>query len=409
MRILVTPFTHPWPPVNGSRIRAANSILALAPLGEVECFTLYDPAEDPIEGDPSYVPPGAGAVRAGAAPRGRKARSRAQQLEWFLRGELPSTFFGRDVDTPRRAFKEWAREPYDLVWFHGLESYVTLAPVVDAPVVMDLDVLLDQWVIERQTSEKLDHPGAPLRRWAQDILARKNVRRFQGLHRSVASRVEATLVTNEDDCRTLDVPNGIVVPNGFDPPERPVGKVEVGSPPTILFQANLTRPPKIVASQYLVRRVAPLIWERMPEARIRLAGRPSPTLSDLADPPRVILTGFVPDMTDELAKADIAVVPMRFAGGTLLKVLENFAHKIPVVATSIGARGLGVVDGEHLLIADTPDDFAQACIRLLTDLELRRRLADAAHDLFLRRFQWSAIHAQMRDIATAAALSRGRI
>jgi glycosyltransferase involved in cell wall biosynthesis len=404
MRILVTPFTHPWPTVNGSRIRAAATVKALSELGDVDCFTIFDAKDDPIEGDPTVPPPGSGATRSAAVPRGRVRgrRSRGDQLRWFLQSDLPAQFYGRDFGAPRAAFRGWSQEPYDLVWFHGLETYLTLGPEIDAPVIMDLDVLLDQWIVERLASERADGRRRSLRHRVQAILAGKNVRQFQRLHHRVASRVERILVTNEDDLLTLGEPNGVVVPNGFEAPVWPAGKLEVGSPPVILFQANLTRPPKIVASEYLIDRIAPLIWQQLPDARIRLAGKADPSLARYSDPPRVVLTGFVPDMADELALADIAVVPVRFAGGTLLKVLENFAHRVPVVSTSIGARGLGVRHDEHLLIADTPTEFADACVRLLNDIDLRRRLVDAAHELFLQRFQWSAIHEQMRGLARAA-------
>ena len=125
------------------------------------------------------------------------------------------------------------------------------------------------------------------------------------------------------------------------------------------------------------------------DARIRLVGKTTPVIDALHRPPSVTVVGSVPAMDPELAGADIAVVPLRIASGTRLKILESFAHRIPVVSTTLGAEGLDVTDGVHLLLADDADAFAAACHRLLVDAALRARLADAAEDLYLRRYQWS--------------------
>ena len=107
-------------------------------------------------------------------------------------------------------------------------------------------------------------------------------------------------------------------------------------------------------------------------------------------PPAVTVVGTVPAMEPELARADVAVVPIRYGSGTRLKILESFAHRVPVVSTTIGAEGLEVVDGVHLLLADDPDAFAAACQRLLTEPDLRKRLVDAAEELYRERFERSA-------------------
>jgi glycosyltransferase involved in cell wall biosynthesis len=74
-----------------------------------------------------------------------------------------------------------------------------------------------------------------------------------------------------------------------------------------------------------------------------------------------------------------------------------------VVSTTIGADGLDVQNGVHLLIADTADDFANACHRLLSDLELRKRMVDAAEQLFLKRYEWSAAKVQLQQLAREVA------
>jgi len=126
-------------------------------------------------------------------------------------------------------------------------------------------------------------------------------------------------------------------------------------------------------------------------------------MASLDDRPAVTLVGQVPDMADELAVADLVVVPLRFGSGTRLKVLEAFAHRIPVVSTTLGAEGLGVEDGVHLLLADTSDGLAEACARLLDDEGLRQRLVERAHDLFRLHFTDEVVGAQVAELARRVA------
>jgi len=86
------------------------------------------------------------------------------------------------------------------------------------------------------------------------------------------------------------------------------------------------------------------------------------------------------------AAARMAVVPIRAGGGSRIKILEAFAHGRPVIATRLGAEGLGVVDEQHLLIADTAEDFAASARRLLADTALAERLVYQARALVEQRY-----------------------
>jgi glycosyltransferase involved in cell wall biosynthesis len=100
------------------------------------------------------------------------------------------------------------------------------------------------------------------------------------------------------------------------------------------------------------------------------------------------------------------VVPLRHGGGTRLKILEALAWGLPVVTTSVGGAGLGLVDGRHALIADEPQAFAAAIERLLRDDDLWRDLSRAGRALVESRYDWQSIAtdfvAAMCDVADAA-------
>jgi glycosyltransferase involved in cell wall biosynthesis len=195
------------------------------------------------------------------------------------------------------------------------------------------------------------------------------------------------------------------VPNGYEAPDASAGKDGVGSPPTILFQGLLTYPPNADGARWLVEEVASALRARVPGLRIRLVGRAGEDVRRLQDPPRVVVTGPVPEMSSELALVDLVAVPIRIGSGTRIKILEAFAHRIPVVSTTTGAEGLDAVDGRHLLIADTRETFTAACLELLTDPVRRATLIDEAHRLFMERYQWEDI--RKRVVALAAGVVQG--
>jgi glycosyltransferase involved in cell wall biosynthesis len=176
----------------------------------------------------------------------------------------------------------------------------------------------------------------------------------------------------------------------------------VGQPPTLLLAGALSYTPNADAAHHFVRDILPRIRERVPDAQLRLVGRHDRRAGELRAE-GVTLTGYVRDIGSELAHADVVVVPIRFGGGTRIKVLEAFAHRIPVVSTTLGCEGLEVIGGRHVLVSDDPARFAADCVRLLTDRRLRERLVAAAFELFTERYRWESISSTIGELAGRAA------
>ena len=100
------------------------------------------------------------------------------------------------------------------------------------------------------------------------------------------------------------------------------------------------------------------------------------------------IPGFVPDLSAALRSIDVSVVPLRLGGGTKLKVLDVMAAGVPVVTTSVGAEGLEVEDGVHLLVADSPEAFAGAVARLLGRRRARRGPRESGSRLVEQTYSW---------------------
>ena len=111
-------------------------------------------------------------------------------------------------------------------------------------------------------------------------------------------------------------------------------------------------------------------------------------------------TGTVPDMRDEIAKAETCVVPLRIGSGTRLKILEAAAMGKPIVSTTLGAEGLDFVNGEEIVLADDPAKFAEAVAELLADPGARRKLGDAARNRAERGYSFAVHRSTLRKALT---------
>jgi glycosyltransferase involved in cell wall biosynthesis len=160
----------------------------------------------------------------------------------------------------------------------------------------------------------------------------------------------------------------------------------------ILSMATMYWPPNVDSVMWFAREVLPHIRRELPDAPFYVVGaRPPAEVTALANDPTIQVTGYVEDPTLYLESSALLIVPLRAGGGMRVKILEALARGIPVVSTTIGAEGIDVTHGEHLLIADEPVAFAEAVVRVLRDRALGDRLAEAGRRHALTRYDWRAV------------------
>jgi glycosyltransferase involved in cell wall biosynthesis len=152
-------------------------------------------------------------------------------------------------------------------------------------------------------------------------------------------------------------------------------------PATLLFVGHLGFAPNVQAVVGLASGVMPLVWRKIPEARLLLVGRtPAPEVLALQGS-RLEVHHDVATVTQFLARATVAVQPLRFGTGLQLKTIEALSAGVPLVVSQRAASPWGIKDGQHALIADTPTEVADAVITLLRDPAKARRLARRGMDL----------------------------
>jgi rhamnosyltransferase len=192
------------------------------------------------------------------------------------------------------------------------------------------------------------------------------------------------------------IPNGVSV-DDFRPPSPTPDRQDV------LFIGNFGHLPNIDALEYLVTDIWPLLRLDRPNARLSVVGaNAGDRVQRFAGFPGVKVVGEVPDTRPSYHSHRVMVAPIRAGSGTRLKILEAFAAGTPVVSTSIGAEGLAAEHGTHILLADSPADFARAIDRLLSDDELHSRMAEAARRFVQEHFDW--INVAARSLAAYAEL-----
>lgn len=144
--------------------------------------------------------------------------------------------------------------------------------------------------------------------------------------------------------------------------------------------------------KFFVADILPKIKKEFPEVKLDLVGKDPPEdVARLSDLPGVRVTGTVDDIRPYVWDSMVYVVPLRFGGGTRLKILEAFAMHKPVVSTALGCEGIQCTHDKELMIADTPKEFAEAVITLLKDASLRKRLSDNASMCVKENYGWQSL------------------
>jgi glycosyltransferase involved in cell wall biosynthesis len=235
--------------------------------------------------------------------------------------------------------------------------------------------------IARVAYDMVDFHGLRMAREAalrDDPELRKEAERQRAVEISCARGADVTIsVTKEESEALLEMaPDAVVevIPNVFAiPQEKPPGPVGREG---LFFVGGFWHAPNGDAMHWFVDRIWPLIRREAPNFVLRIAGaNADDEVLALAGYPGVEVLGFVPDLVPLFDQHRVFVAPLRYGAGMKGKVGQSLVHGLPVVSTSIGAEGMGLQDGVHLLVADQEEEFAAAVLRLVGDDALWSRLA----------------------------------
>jgi sugar transferase (PEP-CTERM/EpsH1 system associated) len=278
-----------------------------------------------------------------------------------------------------------------------------LVPLVNMPARLPCPSILFTHNVEAEIWRR--HAETATNPIARRLLGRQ-WRRMLRFERDALARFDLVLAVSAADAATF----GRLYPGALRSPVHvvqtgvetqyfaPTGSV-TPRPAHMVFTGSMDWLPNEDGMQYFVRDILPRIRRARPDATLSIIGRaPTPAVRRLAEEAGVTVTGRVEDVRPHIAEGSVYVVPLRIGGGTRLKIFEAMAMGKAVVSTTVGAEGLPVTPDEDIVIADQPEAFADAVLRLFDDERGRRRLEGAARRLVVERYDWSAV---ARDFESA--------
>jgi GT2 family glycosyltransferase/glycosyltransferase involved in cell wall biosynthesis len=154
----------------------------------------------------------------------------------------------------------------------------------------------------------------------------------------------------------------------------------------LVFVGNFNHNPNEDAVIYFVKEIFLYIKMKIPNIKFYVVGNnPTDKIKSLASND-IIVTGWVPDVKEYLNKCRVEIVPLRFGAGNKGKVGEALANGIPLVTTSIGAEGMGIINEEHAFVSDDPKTFAEFVIKLYNDETLWNKFSNKGKELVASQY-----------------------
>jgi polysaccharide biosynthesis protein PslH len=237
--------------------------------------------------------------------------------------------------------------------------------------------------------------------WWQRPFWRFEFRRVAQYEREAANAALLSFIVSALDRDEIGLSSAHVLPLGIDT-ERYSPSGECGQP-VVVFTGNMGYRPNVDAVLWLARVCWPEVISRFPSARLLIVGKnPVREVKSLAKDPSVFVTGYVESMADILRNAQVSVAPMQSGSGMQFKILEAMACGIPVVATKIGLGDIKAIVGQDILVSDSPKQFTDSIIALLSSKNLRDFVGKAGRQYVQNNHSWGVINERFESLVTDA-------
>ena len=390
LKVLIIDEEIPFPPNAGKRIRTWNLLRRLAKEHDLTLLCYGSPEESRLE-----------AIRE-AGVKLHLVPTPKESSGWALYCRLFMNLFSRYPFSVVKHFSSEFQaalyrllnfETWDLLHCEWTPYMHFLRRKVACPVVVATHN------VENQIWERRALHG---RNVAERLFFRLQAWKMAQFEKNALRRATAVTAVTSCDAAIMShwsVTNVTVVANGADLESCDCCCGEE-SENGLLSISSLDWYPNEDSLEFFVSEIFPEIRKQLPDIILSIVGRrPKDSLRQrLRNIPGVAFHGEVEDVRPFLSAAAVVVVPLRIGGGSRLKILEALAAGKAVVSTSIGAEGLELNNGEHLLIADHPKEFAQKVLELLQSPERRHRLGQAGQQRIIECYDWANIAKKLEGV-----------
>lgn len=379
MKILVVLPRFPWPLDKGDKLRAYHQVVELSKRHEIYLFAVSHRRVEPEQ--VKALEPFCREIR--VVHLNRLVCGLNILRNWFSSKSLQMGYW--NTKRSKRACKAFARKVQPDVIYSQMVRTMPLVARLPFRKVMDFQDALSMNTERRmEQSRGLWHY---LLHFEFKMLRSSEYKAFSVFDAlTIISEVDSEAIPHKKNGEIHIVPNGVDF-DYFNTNALTRSDVNAFS---LCFCGNMAYAPNVDAARYLVNEVMPLVWSRIPSATLLLAGAdPKPSVRALASK-LVTVSGRLDDIREAYASSLIFVAPMRLGSGLQNKLLEAMAMRVPCVTTSIANTPLGAVDGQEILVGDTPEALADAIVRLLESQELRDSIAAAGNRFVTTHYSWSS-------------------
>lgn len=255
------------------------------------------------------------------------------------------------------------------------------------------------------------------RKWTSRIITRLELPRTERFEAFLPGRFDSTLVTSPVDRHAFiqldsrsDPQRIHVIPNGVDLAYFSPAGADQRHSNRLIFSGKMSYHANVSMAFFLVEEILPRIWQKAPEMELWIVGKDPPSsVQALGSHPKVKVTGTVPDLRPYLQSAAVAIAPLTYGAGIQNKILEAMACSTPVVASSKAVQALQAVSGEHLLVADQPQEYADQVVRLVQEPQLRHQIGSAGRRYVEACHDWDQIVAALEQVYEGAISEKDRL
>jgi glycosyltransferase involved in cell wall biosynthesis len=399
LKVLFTTPVLEHPPAGGPQLRIENSIKALGRVCELHVVSRVNRRNlGGLEAERHF----AGLCSSFTYAPSCRWRSTNRYLHKFqtLFGEMTGLDVSRDI---RFLLDMVDKLAIDVVWFgYGNISFPLIQAIRSArpglKLVCDTDSVWSRFVLR-----ELPFASGPRRRAA---IERKG-RQKEAEERAWVDLCDVTTAVSEVDAeyyRSISPDPGKVhlFSNVIDLESyREVPPPPAGLKSPCMFLAGTFghyNSPMDTAARWVLEEILPRAQAQVPNVHFYIVGKGSDRTLGHVSGPSVTVTGKLPSVLPYLCHADVSLVPLKFESGTRFKILEGAACGVAIVSTVLGAEGLPVVHGEHVLLADEAEQFAAAVVEIIRDRPMARRLARNCRHLVKEYFSVDTLVSQGKAI-----------
>ncbi|MFB4392923.1 MULTISPECIES: glycosyltransferase family 4 protein [unclassified Pseudomonas] len=390
MRILWTLPYLPWPTTSGSKTRQYHLLRELAKHGHR--ITLLVQSKVPLS-EPAREALGPFLERLIVLPR-RPVQSPLNLLASPIIDYPMRTIINGLAPCLRHRFEQLLDEPWDVI---QIEHSYAFQPFEKALQARGLPFMLSEHTLESVMGAAC-HDRLPL--WLRPLNAfdRWRYRRWE---QRVLSQPSEVVAVSTHDAELIGQISGRpvnVVVNGVDCDYYQAVRPALHSQ-RLLFVGNFEYGANLEAIEWALEEILPQVWQSNPAVRLAIAGHALPAHWKLHwNDPRIEWVGYCPDLRELQRRSALFFAPLRYAGGSKVKILEAMAAGLPVVTTRKGVSGLAVNNGEHYLGSDEGDQLALLINQLLTQPWRMSQLSEAARQLARQRHDWSVAAQQLETV-----------